>query len=349
MRITAKRRESATIASLQLFPADGTPVASAVPGGQYLTVRLSPAPTTAAVLRNYSLSNLPSTEDGYRISVKREPAGTASGYLHDHVQVGDVLEVAAPRGSFVVRDGSRPVVLVSAGVGATPVLAMLHGLAAAQDPRPVWWVHGARSDLEDAFRNEVADLLQRLPDAHRLTAYSQPRPGAPNGTDADIHGRVGLAALEQAGVPMNADFYLCGPPGFLRELTGALAARGVPAAQVVTEVFGSLGAYLPGIVGTGSRPAPHPPEGSPGVGPTVSFVRSGLSVSWDLKFASLLDLAEACDVPVGFGCRNGTCHSCESSVLAGAIDYLTEPLEPPPTGRVLVCCSQPRSDLVLDL
>jgi ferredoxin len=226
---------------------------------------------------------------------------------------------------------------------------MLHELAAAPDGRPVWWVHGARNETEHAFREEVDALLSQLPEAHRLVAYSRPGPDGPRRRVADLVGRLDLAVLEQAGVPMQADFYLCGPAGFIREFSAALAARGVPPEHVATEVFGTVDAYLPGIVAAGARPAPHSPAGPPGTGPTVNFVRSNLAVSWDARFETLLDLAEECDVPVGFGCRNGTCHTCETTLLSGRVRYITDPLELPATGRVLVCSSQPHTDLALDL
>jgi ferredoxin-NADP reductase/ferredoxin len=293
-------------------------------------------------VRSYSLSEPPG-DGGFRISVKRE--GPGSRYMHDRVKAGDVLDVAAPRGGFVLREGSRPVVLISAGVGATPVLAMLHALARARSARPVWWLHGARNRAEHAFGAEVDALLAVLPDAHRLVAFS--RPDAP-GPDHDVPGRLDLAALDRAGVPVDADHYVCGPDGFMRAIGAALAARGVAPERVATEVFGAVAVYASGIVDAGGR-APHAPDGPPGGGPTVTFVRSGLAVPWDDRYPSLLDLADACDVPVGFGCRTGVCHNCESGLLSGAVSYGPEPLEPPPDGRVLVCCSRPASELTLDL
>ena len=264
------------------------------------------------------------------------------------MRAGDVLEVAAPRGAFVLRPGDGPVVLLSAGVGATPVLAMLHALARDPAPRPVWWVHGARDRADHAFGAEVDALLAALPDAHRVVAYSRPAPGDTRGADYDVAGRLDLAVLEQAGVPVDADHYLCGPDAFMRAMGAALTARGVPPERVATEAFGAVAVHRSGIVGDGDRP-PHLPDGPPGTGPTVSFVRSGLDVPWDDRWPSLLDLAEACDVPVGFGCRIGVCHNCESGLLAGDVAYDTAPLEPPADGRVLVCCTRPASALTLDL
>jgi ferredoxin-NADP reductase/MOSC domain-containing protein YiiM/ferredoxin len=345
LRVVEIRRESSTIASFLLWPAeDGGPTPVAAPG-QYLAVRVRPDLDGQPLTRSYSLSDV-ADERGYRISVKRE--GAASRYLHERVKVGDLLDVAAPRGDFVLREGTRPVVLLSAGVGATPVLAMLHALARDRSSRSVWWLHGARNHDEHAFGAEVDGLLATLPNTHRLVAYSKPtNPGAAS-ADHDLSGRLDLMVLEQAGVPTDADHYVCGPDGFMRAIGAALAARGVAPELIATEVFGAVATHNSGIVTTGDR-APHVPDGPPGRGPIVTFSRSNLAARWDDRYPSLLDLAEACDVPVGFGCRNGTCHNCESGLVAGEVTYFTEPLEPPPVGRVLVCSSRPSSELTLDL
>jgi ferredoxin-NADP reductase/MOSC domain-containing protein YiiM/ferredoxin len=346
LRVAEVRRESATVTSFRLVP-EGEAVGSGedhTRPGQYVTVRLRPDGDGAPPLvRSYSLSDVPG-EHGYRISVKRD--GAASHFLHERIKVGDVVDVAAPRGSFALRAGERPVVLVSAGVGATPVLAMLHHLAGVQTVRPVWWLHGARDRAEHAFAAEVDELLAELPDAHRLVAYSRPEPGSASDL-YDITGHLDLAAIDRAGVPREADYYVCGPDGFMEAIGAALTARGVPPECVATEAFGAVAVRRSGIVG--DQPPPHQPDGPPGTGASVTFVRSNIVVDWDDRFPSLLDLAEACDVPIGFGCRNGVCHTCESSLLAGAVDYTTDPLEPPPEGRVLVCCSRPAGELTLDL
>jgi ferredoxin-NADP reductase/ferredoxin len=341
LRVAEIRPESSTITSFLLVPTGEAPTTPAGAPGQYLTVRVRPN-GSAPLTRSYSLSGIPD-ERGYRISVKRE--GAASRYLHDRVKLGDLLEVAAPRGSFVLRDGTGPVVLISAGVGATPVLAMLHALAREPGARPVWWLHGARNSDEHAFGAEVNELLAALAGSHRLVAYSKPT--APD-RHHDLSGHLDLAVLECAGVPRDADYYLCGPDGFMRAIGAALAARGVPPERVATEVFGAVAIHASGIVSAAAR-APHAPDGPPGRGPIVTFSRSDLAVPWDDRYPSLLDFAEACDVPVGFGCRNGTCHACESGLLSGAVSYDAEPLEPPPDGRVLVCSTRPSSELTLDL
>src|SRR3954447_18756944 len=345
LRVAEIRRESATISSFRLVAVDDDSPAPAAAAGQYLTVRIRGDDGGPALVRSYSLSDVPG-ERGFRISVKREGAG--SRFLHDRVRVGDVLDVAAPRGSFVLREGTRPIVLVSAGVGATPVLAMLHALVAQGDTRPVWWLHGARTRDEQAFGAEVDELLAALPGAHRLVVYSRPAATDALGSAYDAAGRLDAAVLDGAGVPADADCYLCGPDAFMRAMGAALAARGTPPDRVATEAFGAVAVAASGIVKAGDR-EPHVPDGPPGTGPVVTFSRSNVAVAWDDRFGSLLDFAEACDVPVGFGCRIGVCHNCESGLLAGDVAYTTDPLEPPPEGRVLVCCSRPVGEVTLDL
>jgi ferredoxin len=225
---------------------------------------------------------------------------------------------------------------------------MLHALARERSARPVWWLHGARNRHEHAFGAEANALLAALPDSHRLVAYSRPAAAETLGNDHDVAGRLDLAILHGSGVPDDADYYLCGPDGFMRAIGAALTARGVPPERVATEAFGAVATHASGIVKRDGR-TPHAPDGPPGSGPTITFSRSTLTVPWDDQYPSLLDLAEACDVTVGFGCRTGVCHNCESGLLAGEVDYHTEPLEPPADDTILMCCSRPKSELTLDL
>jgi ferredoxin len=201
------------------------------------------------IIPDVVLSGEPSAER-YRVSVKREAHGATGAYIDEKLQVGDVVDASAAWGAFTLRPGDAPVVLLSAGIGATPVLAMLHALAAEASPREVWWIHGARDRRE-----------------HRAS----PR-----------------------------------------------------------------------------RP-PHLPAGPPGAGPLVSFARSGLNVRWGPAFQSLLELAEACDVPVRWSCRTGVCHTCETGLVVGTVGYRPDPVDAPADGNVLICCSQPDGDIVIDL
>ena len=346
LRVSRIDRESASIIPLLLVPADGHSLVSAQPG-QFVVLRLWPNPNASPVLRSYSLSDAPST-DHYRVSVKQEPNGVVSRYLHAQVRVGDVLDVSAPRGSFTLQSGDRPVVLLSAGVGATPVLSMLHALAAEKSPRQIWWLYGARNRNDHPFAQESRGAMRVLAHCRSRILYSRPGPEDRLGPEFDATGRLGIAVLEELGVPRDADFYLCGPSPFLDDLSAGLASWGVATNRVHKEIFGPGGSLTPGISAEPARRV-HPPEGAPGQGPQVSCARSGLTVRWDEKYQNLLELAEACDVAVRWSCRTGVCHNCESGLISGAVSYRPEPLDEPDVGDLLICCSQPQEDVVIDL
>src|SRR6185437_9828651 len=346
LRVSRKIRESSGVISLVLEPSDGRSLAMPLPG-QFVVLRLKPAADAPALMRSYSLSGEPSTQC-YRISVKREPHGAAGTYIDETLQVGDVVEASATRGRFTLRPGDGPIVLLSAGIGATPVLAMLHTLAAAASPREIWWLYGARDRREHPFADEARALLKTLPRSRRHIFYSAPHPEDRPGVDFDVRGRLSMHALRKLEVPRNADFYLCGPPAFMSDLTIGLADWGVAADRVHTEIFGSGPSKMPGIAAAPRRP-PHRPSGPPGTGPLISFARSGLNVRWGPPFESVLELAEACDVPVRWACRTGVCHTCEIGLVLGTVSYRPEPIDAPADGNVLICCCQPQDDLVIDL
>ncbi len=346
LRISRIEQESSSVISLTLVSGDERPLATALPG-QFVVLRMQPQLDGPAVMRNYSLSDLP-TPDHYRVSIKQEVNGIASTYLHQHVRVGDLVDAAAPRGGFTLKPGDNPVALLSAGVGATPVLAMLHALAKESSERKIWWLFGAPNGQDHPFAAESRNLVKALAKCEIYIAYSRPTPEDRLGVDFDTKGRLSIEALDKLGVPRDADFYLCGPAAFMRELSAGLLAWGVSDNQVHTEFFGPGPTITPGIA-EARVSRPHPPAGIAGSGPQVSFARSGLSVAWDQKFSSLLDFAEACDVPVRWSCRTGVCHTCESGLISGSVAYQPEPLESPGPGSLLICCSQPKGDVVIDL
>jgi ferredoxin-NADP reductase/MOSC domain-containing protein YiiM len=346
LRVAQKMRESGSVMSLVLEPADERPLSAALPG-QFVVLRLRPAADAAVLMRNYSLSGEPS-DRRYRISVKREPLGVASAWIDDTVQVGDVLEVSAPRGSFTLQPGDGPVVLLSAGVGATPVIAMLHALAAQPSLRDVWWLFGARNGREHPFAAEARTLLEALARGHRHIRYSSPEAEDRQGADFDAAGHLDIAALRELDVPRDADFYICGPSAFIGDLSEGLAGWGVARGRIHAELFGAGPSMTPGITAAPLRP-PHQPSGPAGDGPLVSFARSGISAHWGTAFQSLLELAEACDVPVRWSCRSGVCHNCESGLVAGTVSYRPDPIDPPAAGNLLICCAQPQGDVVVDL
>ena len=298
-------------------------------------------------MRSYSLSGEPN-EHRYRISVKRETHGAAGAYIDTQVKVGDVIEVSAPRGNFTLGPGDGPVILLSAGIGATPVLAMLHALAAEASPREVWWIHGAHNGSEHPFAAEARALLKALPQSHSHICYSSPGPDDRPAVDFDASGRLDMPVLEKLGVPRDAHFYLCGPTAFMSDLTAGLAAWGVAPKRIHTEIFGSGPSKTPGVAAVAPKP-PHMPAGPAGTGPLVSFARSNINVRWDPAMQSVLELAEACEVPVRWSCRTGVCHTCETELILGAVGYRPDPVDPPAEGNVLICCSQPQGDIVIDL
>jgi ferredoxin-NADP reductase/MOSC domain-containing protein YiiM len=343
-RVARKVRESDNVTSLVLEPADGEPVAAALPG-QFVVLQLGPA-SVPALMRSYSLSGRPD-EVSYRVSVKREAHGAASAYVADRLAVGEIVQTSAARGSFTLQQGGRPVVLLSAGIGVTPVLAMLHALAAAASKREIWWLHGARNGREHPFIAETRGLLEALAHRHSYIRYSAPEPSDRPGVDFDAAGHLDPAVLEQLHVPRDADFYICGPEKFMDDLTAGLTAIGVARDCIHTELFGARPSRTPGIAAAPPR-QPHAPA-TPGSGPQVSFARSGLNVRWGSSFQSLLELAEACDVPVRWSCRTGVCHACESGLVAGAVSYRPDPIDAPAEGNLLICCSRPEGDIVIDL
>jgi ferredoxin-NADP reductase/MOSC domain-containing protein YiiM len=344
--VTRTDRESSSVVSLLLEPVDARPLTVPLPG-QFVVLRLCPKADAPPVLRSYSLSDLPNAGH-YRITIKEEPHGIASTYLSRQLRVGDVLDVSAPRGAFILRRGNLPVVLLSAGVGVTPVMAMLHALAVHASPRPVWWIYGARNRPDHPFAREARDVLAKLPHARSYVQYSRPDSTDRLGVDFDAASRLTVMVLEKLGVPRESDFYLCGPPAFLEDFTAGLDGWGVARDRIHTEIFGSGKSVTPGVK-KAPHPLPHVPEGSPGGGPRISFARAGLTLSWDPKFQSLLELAEACDVPVRWSCRTGVCHTCECGLISGSVKYDPDPLEPPAAGNLLICCSRPQEDVVIDI
>jgi len=347
LRVAAVKRESVDVLSFVLESEDHSPLPPPLPG-QFLVFKLQLDQNSTPILRSYSMSGPPDAGT-YRISVKRS-AGIGSRYFHNSIRMGDLLQVSAPRGSFTLDPSLKPLVLLSAGIGATPVLAMLHSLAASgtDSMREVWWCYGARNGSEHPFAAEARTLLESLSHSHAFVAYSKPEAGDRLGEDYDASGHLSLSLLQQLQVPKEADFYLCGPTAFLSNFTAGLKSWNILPSNIHTETFGAESSITPGIAPAPSVP-PHPPSRGLGSGPNVSFTRSGLTVPWNSQYGSLLEFAEACDIPVRWSCRTGVCHMCESGLIDGKICYAPEPLDRPGEGNVLICCSSPLTAVELDL
>jgi MOSC domain-containing protein YiiM/ferredoxin-NADP reductase len=335
MKVAAINRESEDVLSLTMQSSDGRPLQTALPG-QYVVLRLRPADGGPTLFRSYSLSGPPSTER----------YGT---YLRDHVRAGDALDMSSPRGSFILQSGERPVTLLSAGIGVTPVLAMLHALAEARSTRQVLWLHAARDRLHHPFAAEVRGLMPSLPRGSSYVCYSRPGSGDKLGEDFNAAGHLSRSVFDAVGVPLEGDFYICGPTRFMTDMKEALAALGAPPERIHAEIFNGSESMTPGVVGAPPR-VPHLPKDDADTGPLVSFARSGVAAHWNASaYQSILELAEACDVPVRWSCRTGVCHNCESGIVSGTVVYGPEPLEMPAEGNILICCSQPIQDVVIDL
>ena len=342
--------ESRDVRSFELMPEDQGPLAPFQPG-QHLAVRIPVDPAGQPLIRMYSLCGPPGAAN-YRIAVKRETAGEGSIFMHERLQAGDVLEASAPRGTFTLLAGQDPVVFLGAGVGITPLLAMLYAIKQNGTAREVWWIYSAQNRVQYSFLKEIRQIASELTALHVVNIYSRPTAAEIPGVDFNIQGHLNLEILKQLQVPVAADFYLCGPVGYLADGIAALKAIGVPEERIRFEPFGQSPVtgdnwQPPGM--TYIRKAVHLPAENDGTGPLLTFTKSNISFRWNSKFGSILEAAEACDVPVRWSCRSGVCHLCESALLDGKVAYSPEPLDPPAEGNVLICCSRPASPITIDL
>lgn len=332
LQVVGKEVESRLITSFWLKPLG--PWQSYKPG-QFLVFRLP-----GGLIRNYSLSGPPDDGGRYRITVKREAMGQGSGHLHDQVGPGDLLHAEAPRGDFVLDEESpRPVLLLAGGVGLTPLVAMLHRLA--QTGRRTLFLHAVENGADHALRDEVL----RLCAAPNLRAHFCYR--APSEADraAGLFHSEGFVTKEilQSLLPLDDyDVYLCGPPGFMQACFAILRDLGVPRARIAHEFFGPASQL---------EPAPAKPAETaetPVAGDAVTFRTSARTAPWD-DSASLLDFAEAQGLTPDFSCRAGVCGTCVTRLIDGAVDWTDDPLDPPPEGHILLCCTRPRGAVVLEL
>lgn len=355
-RVTRKVAESAIITSFYLEAADGLPLAEVVPG-QFLTVRFEGLSPSGVVWRNYSLSGSPSHRDVYRISVKREPStdghlpGLASNHLHDAVCEGDLVWARGPEGQFRLDMASeRAVVLLSGGVGLTPLVAMAHTLA-DHGGRRTFFIHACDSGGVHALGHELKQLAAGAPNLSVHVCYRTPGEADVIGRDFDSHGMVTRELLQRVLPLDDYDVYICGPTPFMQAVHGQLRSLGVPAERIRYEFFGPatlLGAPAAAPAAAAVPPA-APSSAEAGGQPMVRFSVSGVTAPWDPGSASLLDFAEAQGLAPLFSCRAGICSTCMCDLAEGEVDYLVEPLEPPPPGRLLVCCATPKTDVTIAL
>lgn len=334
-RVAVIVEESTVIRSLYLEPADGQDIIAHEPG-QHLPIRVHPEPGRDPVMRTYTLSSAPS--DGfYRLSVKRE--GRVSNHLH-RLAIGDLIEARAPAGSFTINPlEPRPAVMLAAGIGVTPILAMLRTLVFEglrhRNVRPTWAFIAARTLAERAFDTEIPELVGSADGAIRLVRVLGDPQGAKAGIDYDAAGRIDLALMRSV-LPFDGyDFYLCGPPSFMQGLYDQLRDLGTPDERIHAEAFGPAS-----LVRRHDQPAPAAAPAA--VSPLdVVFMKSGKEARWLPASGSLLELAEATGLTPDSGCRKGSCGICATRVLAGKVAYPNPPAAPVGADYALICSAVP--------
>lgn len=331
--------ESGSISSFYLRRADGGGLPSYEPG-QFLPIRLDVPGQPEPTLRTYTLSEAPGG-DTYRLSIKRESsAAVASPHFHDSLTVGDRIEAMAPRGRFTLDTSStRPVVMLSAGVGITPMIAMTNAIIneglRTRRFRRSYFIHGTRNSELLAFGEHIRGLAFRHDSLRVHVRFSAPGSDDRLGETHDSEGHVDMELLKQLLPFDDYDFYLCGPPPFMRALYQGLTALGVRGSRIRYEAFGPA---------TVIKPAPDGAASSAGSKPVgVRFARSGIDVEWTRDKGTLLDLAEEAGLDPAFACRSGVCGTCVTKIRGGSIQYVNEPSADRGEDEVLICCSIPRS------
>jgi uncharacterized protein len=349
-QIARKVKECEGVWSFYLEPHDRRPLPLFKPG-QYLTFQLNCPGRDKPVVRCYSISDSPHHTDYYRVTIKREgpppdkpelPPGVASSHFCDNLREGDIIDAKAPAGHFCLDlEKENPVVLISAGVGVTPMLSMANAIAASGAKRECWFFFGARNGTEHIHRSEIEALTRGHDNIQVHVCYSRPRPEDRKGADYNHEGRVSAELFKQLLPSNNYEYYLCGPGAFMKSITDGLSEWGVPDSAVFFEAFG------PATVKK-AAPAVTPAAVAASPGFNITFGKSGKTCAWRPDLGSVLEFAEAQGIRIDAGCRAGSCGSCLVAVKSGDVEYLTKTEVDPEAGSCLTCICKPKSDLVLD-
>ena len=355
-KIVKKQTESKEITSFYFQPVDGKKIPDFKPG-QYLTIKLDVPDRNRPVIRTYSLSDYPESKDYYRLSIKREgspkgldvPPGVASNFMHDKIRVGSVIPCKPPNGKFYLEvDNSRPAVLISNGVGITPMISMAKACAKENPNRHVWFIHGARNGDYHACGEEVNAIKQTYPNLHVHYRYS--RPNSEDEGKFHSQGYADKQLLADTIIPeikqthngsTDAEYFLCGSPAFMDSIRQGLSELDVPEDRIYFESFGG-GKTKGKTEATSTDGAVESAE--------VTFAASNKTVTWTPKDGTLLEFAEANGLSPDYSCRQGVCHTCTCAIKSGEIEYIDEPAGEPDEGNVLICVSRPKTNkIVLDL
>ena len=337
--------ESENITSFYLRRTDGQQL-YAWEAGQFLPIKVVIPEQAEPLLRTYTLSTRCNPEF-YRLSIRRgDENALVSRFLHDHTKTGFRLEAMMPRGKFILdRSRSCPIVLVSGGVGITPMVAFAEQIVeegrATGTYRPIHFIHGTQNSRVHAFRKHIRQLAEEHPDMKLHFCYSKPVSTDHLGIDYDTNGHVTIDLLRQFGSPGDFDFYLCGPSLFMNSLYSGLTGMGVPPERIHYESFGPGTVLKPEI----PKRSIEPIDQASALSVRVRFVRSEIEAAWQPGDGTLLELAEEAGLAPAFGCRSGICGSCRTRIISGAVDYLEEPLAPHGHDEVLLCCSIPQQTI----
>jgi ferredoxin-NADP reductase len=350
--VSKKVQECEDTYSFHLSPHNGRPLPPFKPG-QYLTFELHPPNAAKPLVRCYSLSDGALSDDHYRVTIKRAlppanepdiPPGIASSYFSDHVREGDILNVKAPSGRFFLDvEVDRPVVLISGGIGITPMLAIARFLTHIKDHREIYFFFGCRNSVDHMFRDEVIELQTANPNMRLHICYSRPLDRDVRGETYNHEGRVTIDLMKEILPSSNYEYYLCGPGPFMDTLVHSLYDWGVPKKDVKFEAFG------PATVKSGPQePKAKSATGDQAVIP-IEFARSGKTVPWDSEMANLLEFAEKNGITtIEGGCRAGSCGTCLVAIKQGTVEYVVEPGDAPEEGTCLSCICRPTVKLVID-
>ena len=355
-KVVKKELESKEITSFYLQPVDGAEIADYKPG-QYLTIKLDVPEQSRPVIRTYSLSDYPEAKDYYRLSIKREgspsqdvPPGVASNFMHDRISEGSIIPCKPPKGKFYLEvKNDTPAVLMSNGVGITPMIAMAKACARDNSQRHVWFIHGARNGEYHACREEMMAVKDSYPNLHLHYRYSRPHPE----DEGNYHsqGYADKQLLADTIIPeiksthngsSEAEYFLCGSPAFMDSIRQGLQELDVPEDRVFYESFG----------GGKTKGKAENAEATAGTTDSaeVVFARSNKTVTWTSKDGNLLDFAEANGLNPDYSCRQGICHTCTCQIEDGEVEYIESPDSEPDAGSVLICVSRPKTNkIVLDL
>lgn len=349
-RVAKKVLECQDVYSFYLAPHDGKPIPAFKPG-QYLTFQLAVPHQTKPVVRCYSISDAPRADNHFRVTIKKAlpprdavgaPPGIASSYFSDHLKEGDILDVKAPGGVFFLdMKRSTPVVLISGGVGITPMLSMMNAILNEGSKREIWFFHGARNSKEHIQKEYVEKIAAENDNVHLFVSYSSPGKEDVEGKDYQHKGYFSVSLLKDLLPSNNFEFFICGPPKMMEDAALHLADWGVPKNRINYEAFGASTRK--------SIEKPITAAETQHLGKLkISFTKSGKTMMWDPSCESLLDFAEQAGIEVNSGCRSGSCGTCLVAVKSGSVQYSGSHDAPGEEGSCLTCICKPKTDLALD-